>query len=129
MFPLAITFDFDDTLFSWEWDPEDECLIPGGTNAEILDDLIEAKRKGSQVFIVTSRMKAYERAGNGPSIREWLAQEDVVVDGVYFTEGDFKAETLLELGSILHYDDDLAEIEMAEAVGIPTIHVESWAAL
>jgi len=124
LFPLAITFDFDSTLIEYEYD-EDYGFVMVGTKKEILADLKEAKRAGSEVFIVTSRMQSDE--GDRPfsiSVQDWLERENVEVDGVYFTNGDLKARTLLELGSILHYDDDAEEIYAAENVGIPTVHVE-----
>jgi len=123
VFPLVITFDFDNTLLDWV--NTDNWNSPN-TNEEILDDLIEAKRRGSEVYIVTARH--FKDEGRvGPSIQEWLLDEGVCVDGVFFTEGFLKADVLLELGSVLHYDDNLDEIHAAESVGIPTVHVNGSA--
>ena len=125
LFPLAITFDFDHTLIEYAYDDE-YGFVHVGTNQEILAHLKEAKRAGCEVFIVTARRKGEEK--NRPfsvSVKDWMHQEGVEVDGVYFTEGGLKAQTLLELGSILHYDDDPEEIYAAEHAGIPTVFVEA----
>lgn len=122
---MAITFDFDDTLIEYVYDDE-YGFVHVGTNQEILEHLKEAKRAGCEVYIVTSRIRRQEK--NRPfsiSVKDWLEEENVEVDGVYFTEGGLKAQTLLELGSILHYDDDPEEIYAAEHAGIPTVFVEA----
>jgi len=124
LFPLAITFDFDHTLLEYTYDDQ-YGFVHIGTNQEILSHLKEAQRAGCKVYIVTARRKHEEK--NRPfsmSVKDWLLHEGVDVDGVFFTDGGLKAQTLLELGSILHYDDDAEEIYAAQDAGIPTVFVE-----
>lgn len=53
-------------------------------------------------------------------IHEFLAEHELVVAGVVFTNGRLKWQTLMALGSSHHWDDDEEEIQAASKVGIGT---------
>ena len=139
----VVTFDFDDTLARYEWD-EDMGFIHAGAIDEVIS-LIKEYKKTHKVYVVTSRMQELQdKKGewyshypkNKPQniyfkeyqmpVGEFLNKYDIKVDGMYFTNGQFKADQLNELNSQLHYDDDYDELKMAEEkYGIKGICVNS----
>ena len=121
----VVTFDFDDTLSLSHWDEEKEVFVHDGPHNLFIEKLKEHKQAGDTVYIVTSRNERFEeRALQNPaqkSILEFVDEYQLPVDGIYFTNGKSKIETLLNLQSSIHHDDDLEDINDAEANGIKAI--------
>lgn len=117
------SFDFDETLVTYKPDPEDPefSIVYDGLHEENIAKLRELAAAGHTVLIVTSRAK---RRGDkhpwdkAPDPEELVAELDLPVESIHYTRGDLKAETLLSLGVIEHWDDDPEEIAAAEAAGI-----------
>jgi hypothetical protein len=106
--PSVVTVDFDHTL-----------KFETGTPNLATIDRVKAL-SGAEVHIVTSRD---ESEGSRAEIDSFLAEHRIPHQGVHFTNGKDKAQTLLRLGSELHFDDDFNEgIECGKA-GIPWVFV------
>ena len=82
-------------------------------NKQIIARIKKFKQSGATVLVVTSRNQALEVPES--SVKVMLDQLKIEVDGIFYTNGDKKAQKLYELGSSLHYDDDPAEREAIEA--------------
>ena len=85
----------------------------GGVNKEIIKRIKSFKQAGKTVLIVTSRKNHLEEGDN--SVKSILQKLKIEVDGVFYTNGEPKAQKLYELGSQLHFDDDPEEREAIEA--------------
>lgn len=112
----VVTFDFDNTVvksFSNKTVDGEEQYQFGGINKEIIKRIKTFKKEGKTVFIVTSRQNHLENPES--SVKSLLRDLKIEVDGVFYTNGEPKAQKLYELGSTLHYDDDPAEREAIEA--------------
>ena len=112
----VVTFDFDNTVvksFSNKTPDGEEQYQFGGINKEIIKRIKTFKKEGKTVFIVTSRQNHLENPET--SVKSLLKNLKIEVDGVFYTNGEPKAQKLYELGSTLHYDDDPAEREAIEA--------------
>ncbi len=112
----VVTFDFDNTIVkSYEEsnDGDETIYRYGGTNPQIIARIKKFKQSGTTVLVVTSRTQALEVPES--SVRNMLDKLKIKVDGIFYTNGDKKAQKLHELGSSLHYDDDPAEREAIEA--------------
>ena len=119
----AYSFDYDETLIKYKTDPEDPefSTVYDKPHEENIAKLRELATAGETVYIVTSRSK---RTGDkypwdtAPEPEELVADMNLPVKSVHYTNGDLKAETLLSLGVIEHWDDDEEEIAAAEEAGI-----------
>ena len=119
----AYSFDYDETLIKYKTDPEDPefSTIYDKPHEENIAKLRELAAAGETVYIVTSRSK---RTGDkypwdtAPEPEELVADMNLPVKSVHYTNGDLKAETLLSLGVIEHWDDDEEEIAAAKEAGI-----------
>lgn len=112
----VITFDFDNTIVKSFENKNDGRTIQyqfGGTNPQIIARIKKFKQQGKTVFVVTARNVALENPST--SVKSMLKQLNINVDGVFYTNGQPKAQKLYELGSSLHYDDDPKETEAIEA--------------
>jgi 8-oxo-dGTP pyrophosphatase MutT (NUDIX family) len=112
----VVTFDFDGTIIkSYEEsnDGKETIYQYGGKNPQIIARIKKFKQSGTTVLVVTSRIQALEVPES--SIQSMLAKFNINVDGVFYTNGNKKAQKLYELGSTLHYDDDPSEREAIEA--------------
>jgi FMN phosphatase YigB (HAD superfamily) len=141
--PAIVTFDFDDTLSLSHWGEEEDDYVHDGPHQEMVDLLMDYNRKGTKIFIVTSRYKEmqdeerkwfrhfpnmtpprkYFKEYQMP-VWEFVKKHGLPVQDVIFTNGDLKTKAedgLIEIGSDIHHDDDMEEIEAAEAAGIKTI--------
>ena len=110
---MVITFDFDDTLLWWApvYDEDGDFVeqVPAGPNPRIVPKILrDLQRPGVEVHIVTSRGK-----NRRADTESWLKKLEIPVppERIHFTNGELKRDTLEELGSQLHYDDDPVEIE------------------
>lgn len=111
---MIITFDFDTTLSLSRPTPEGG-WEDRGPNLPLLLELRRHLAAGERVFIVTRREETGEQdASRSISIQEFLTKHDLKPEGVIFTNGEYKASTLIKVGSTLHYDDD-----PDEAMGLP----------
>ena len=123
--PVVVTFDFDDTLALSNWDEEEGNWAHIGPHKSFIDKLQQYKNKGNTVYVVTSRNEKYESQAlenpNQKAVQEFLDEHGINVDGVYFTNGQSKIETLLQLGSTIHHDDDPGDILDARANDIEAI--------
>jgi len=112
----VVTFDFDQTIvksFLNKSAVGEEIYQFGGVNKEILKRIKSFKQSGKTVFVVTSRKNHLEEGDN--SVKSILQKLKIEVDGVFYTNGEPKAQKLYELGSELHFDDDPEEREAIEA--------------
>ena len=117
------SFDYDDTLIRYKPDPEDPefSIVYDGPHEENVAKLKELAAAGNKVIIVTSRA---ERTGEkrpwdtAPDPEELVAELNLPIESIHYTHGDLKADTLLSLGVVEHWDDDEEEVAAAEAAGI-----------
>ena len=112
----VVTFDFDNTIVkSYEnSNDESETLYQfGGLNKQIIARIKKFKQSGATVLVVTSREQHLEVPES--SVKHMLDQLKIEVDGIFYTNGEKKAQKIYELGSSLHYDDDPAEREAIKA--------------
>ena len=124
------SFDYDETLIRLKPDPEDPefSFVYDGPHEENIAKLRELAAAGHTVLIVTSRSK---RTGDkhpldtAPDPEELVAELELPIESIHYTHGDLKAETLLSLGVVEHWDDDEEEVAAAEAAGIKANLVSS----
>tara|TARA_R100001082_G_scaffold15584_1_gene7936 strand:- start:956 stop:2164 length:1209 start_codon:yes stop_codon:yes gene_type:complete len=112
----VVTFDFDNTIVkSYEEsnDGNETIYQYGGLNKQIIARIKKFKQSGTTVLVVTSRSQALEVPES--SVKSMLDKLNIQVDGIFYTNGDKKAQKLYELGSSLHYDDDPSEREAINA--------------
>jgi FMN phosphatase YigB (HAD superfamily) len=101
----TVSFDFDSTILKKEWDEEEGMEVPVGLDP-IAAELIEKERNaGNEVIIVTSRYGPKPAFGRDNEDLFEIAY-DLSIEDVYFTNGEDKVKTLLDLNVIRHYDDD-----------------------
>lgn len=106
----TVSFDFDSTILKKEWDEEEGMDVPVGLDP-ITADLIKKERNaGNKVIIVTSRSDRKPAFGRNNDDLLEIAY-DLGIKDVYFTNGEDKVKTLLDLNVIRHYDDDPHEHE------------------
>ena len=112
----VVTFDFDNTIIKSFENKNDGMEIQyqfGGVNPQIVDRIKKFKSEGVTVLVVTSRNVALERPES--SVKTLLDNLNVKVDGIFYTNGQPKAQKLYELGSSLHYDDNPQETKDIQA--------------
>jgi hypothetical protein len=117
-----VTFDFDGTLTLPIKDNEGYWVSGGSVpNEETIATMKEIDARGHEVAIVTSRIRtggSKERIAMFVMEHELPAERDVV-----FTNKEWKADFLEEMGSVLHFDDDKEELERFEAKGISVVEI------
>jgi FMN phosphatase YigB (HAD superfamily) len=113
-----ITFDFDGTLNNsrYNGDVFIEDLTPKLETVELLKQLSE---EGYTIYCVTSRMEETKN-----DVVAFVNGHVLPIDMVVFTNGRLKAEILLKLGSILHFDDSQEEVENNLKYNIKTIQIK-----
>jgi len=112
----VVTFDFDQTIvksFLNKSVDGEEIYQFGGVNKEIIKRIKSFKQAGKTVLVVTSRKNHLEEPKS--SVKATLDKLKIEVDGIFYTNGEPKAQKLYELGSTLHFDDDPEEREAIEA--------------
>ena len=119
------SFDFDNTLIRYHTleDGDVVYLGPHEENIQLVKDLAS---EGNKIIIVTSRSKLKGEKmpwDDTPTPEEAIIEFGLPIEEVYYTSGDFKAEKLVELGVIKHWDDDEEEAEAAEEAGIEAVLV------
>ena len=119
------SFDFDNTLIRYHTleAGDVEYIGPHEENIQLAKDLASA---GNKIIIVTSRFaptgpkKPWDDA---PSPDELIAEFGLPIEEIYYTNGDLKAQKLIELGVSKHWDDDEDEVAAAEEAGIEAVLV------
>jgi hypothetical protein len=121
---MVITFDFDDTLRLTKLLRDEDGDITGeidytdDKNPVVFPEFEAALDRGDTVYVVTSRKEKTRT-----EVENWLRDKLIIRDkegkvlmdrfallaGIRFTGGQLKRDTLLSLGSQLHYDDDEEE--------------------
>jgi len=124
--PSVVTFDFDDTLSLSHWGEEEDDWVHDGPNPIMINKLKKfIADPSTTVYIVTSRFEEYEPKALENSyqkaVQEFLDDQGLNIDGIYFTNGQSKINKLLELGSTMHHDDDPGDIIDAKANDIEAI--------
>ncbi len=119
------SFDFDNTLIRYQTleDGDVEYIGPHKENIQLAKDLAA---EGNRIIIVTSR---FEPTGpkkpwdDAPNPDELIAEFDLPIEEVHYTNGDLKAQKLVELGVSKHWDDDEDEVAAAAAAGLEAVLV------
>ena len=107
------SFDYDNTLVTYKaskdgdhgvFDKEHEA------NVALVRKLVE---EGNKVIIVTSRKQLDKRLpwDTSPSPEQLVEDLALPISEIHYTNGQHKAETLLQLGVSEHWDDDPDEID------------------
>jgi|ETNvirenome_6_85_1030632.scaffolds.fasta_scaffold00618_23 acid phosphatase class B len=112
-----ITFDFDDTLASRG--AKNLKLSP---RRDMTDKLVAfGQNPRFNVFVVTRR----DEQSEGQETVQFLSDHGLIeyVDGIRYTSGMPKKDTLVSLGSSMHHDDNIEDVNDARDVGIIVHHV------
>jgi len=121
----VVTFDFDSTLSLSHWGEEEDEWVHDGPHHSFVKKIKKHKAAGDTVYIVTSRHEKYESSAsenpNQKAVQEFLDLYNISVDGIHFTNGQSKIETLLKLNSSRHHDDDPEDIRDAKENGIEAV--------
>jgi ADP-ribose pyrophosphatase YjhB (NUDIX family) len=110
-----ITFDFDNTIAMshMNFPDGDVEYVFDEYNEKIINLIKKYIKNGDDVHIVTSRTEAKEGMFPDDTVKVHLDKLQLSgyfwPDKVHYTNGSLKAEKLKELGSTLHYDDDIEE--------------------
>lgn len=113
-----ITFDFDGTLNNSSYNGD--VFIPDLTpKLEVVNILKELSDQGYTIYCVTSRQEDTRN-----EVVAFINGHVLPIDMVVFTNGKLKAEILLRLGSILHFDDSSEEVENNLMYGIQTVKIK-----
>lgn len=113
----VVTFDFDNTIVKSFYNKSaqgEEIYQFGGVNKEIIKRIAAFKKSGTTVFVVTTRDNGLDHEDS--SVENLLRRLKIEVDGIFYTNGQTKAQRLYELGSRLHYDDDPEEHKAIKAL-------------
>jgi hypothetical protein len=102
---MIVTFDFDFTLKLFSKDTKNK------PNNVILKKFLIHMNQNDIIHIVTSRISSKQ---NIKEIEEFLYFHRLKVSSINFTDHQLKVDTLKQLKSDLHYDDDTAEIDACE---------------
>ena len=117
-----VTFDFDDTLTLPHYDEEEELWTSGlEPNKKTISAMKKFASKGYEVKIVTSR---HGTGKHKKDVATFAKKYSLPVKDIIFTNGKDKVNTLLRIGSALHYDDDTEEISRIKSKGIKVIHIK-----
>ena len=138
----VVTFDFDDTLSLSNFetvpdqpDPDLEDWVHHGPNQETIDIFNDYKKKGYIIYVVTARYESREKESaqkaHQVDVKTFLNTHNLEVDGIFYTNGDYKAEKLLDISNkhglkpqeLTHYDDYDEDVQKAQAVGINAIEI------
>jgi|TARA_R100000008_G_scaffold83247_1_gene68433 FMN phosphatase YigB (HAD superfamily) len=122
----VVTFDFDDTLAKSDFNDETGTWKHAGPYEPMMKRIKEFIREPDVVvYVVTSRYEDREAQSleneEQRAVQEFLDEHGLNVDGVYFTNGNAKIETLKNLNSSMHHDDDPEDILDAEEAGLEAI--------
>tara|TARA_Y100000310_G_scaffold311878_1_gene358599 strand:- start:205 stop:690 length:486 start_codon:yes stop_codon:yes gene_type:complete len=111
------SFDYDNTLIDYKYIRDElgdiEDVVYHGPNSGNVNKFKKLKQMGHKVIIVTSRQKRIKKPpwDVSPSPEDFSKKYNLNADGIYYTAGDDKAQTLSRLGVFKHWDDDEEEIK------------------
>ena len=111
----VITFDFDNTIAMSQMkiDGDQANLVFEGYNQRIIDLINTNINDGNDVHIVTARTRAKEKYFPEDTVEKHLEKLKLKdyfwPNRVHYTNDSPKKQKLEELGSTLHYDDNLQE--------------------
>ncbi len=111
----VITFDFDNTIAMSHmvFDDDEVKYVFDGYNEPIIKLIKKYIDENYDVHIVTSRTEAKEGLFPDDTVKIHLDKLSLSAyfwpNKVHYTNGSLKAQKLKELGSTLHYDDDMEE--------------------
>jgi hypothetical protein len=112
-----ITFDFDDTLTRPVWDQKHQLFESSeNPNYDTFALLKSFDEQGEEIMIVTTRWSRIE-------IVDFVEKYNLPISAILCTKGELKGETLLSIGSQLHFDDSPYEAENNRKNQIPTMLV------
>jgi 8-oxo-dGTP pyrophosphatase MutT (NUDIX family) len=120
----TITFDFDNTIVMSHMDDSSEEVkfVFQEYNQQIIDLIEEHIQNQDSVFIVTSRIETKESMFPEDTIPKHLERLNLagyfVPNRLYYTNSEPKLNTLRQLGSEMHYDDDVEEINLLKKSGM-----------
>ena len=120
----TITFDFDNTIAMSYMDDESEEVnyVFQEYNEDILDLIRSHIQNQDSVFIVTSRIETKESMFPEDTIPKHLERLNLagyfLPNRLYYTNSEPKLNTLRQLGSEMHYDDDIREVNLLKKSGI-----------
>jgi ADP-ribose pyrophosphatase YjhB (NUDIX family) len=115
MMNKTVTFDFDNTIAMsyMNTDSDEVQYVFQGYNDEIIDKMKTYIQSGYDVHIVTARYKSKEGMFPSDTIEKHLERLNLAgyfwPDKVHYTDDQPKLNILRQLGSILHYDDNIGE--------------------
>ena len=107
----TVTFDFDHTLKFETGDPNEEGI------ALFREQQADAN---NEVHIVTSR---FESIKGRTEIEGFLSEHSLTAVSIVFTDGNDKLGHLRKLGSKLHFDDCVVEVDTCRNAGIEVVRV------
>jgi hypothetical protein len=106
---MIVSFDFDDTIMVKKKDKDgkekSERMCPWTRN-----QIKKERKAGNKVIIVTSRYGP-DPAFGYDNKDLFKAAKELNIEDVYFTQGEKKVKTLLDLGVEKHYDNDQSELD------------------
>ncbi len=112
-----ITFDFDETLTCPIWDWKYQLFEPSlNPNYDSFAKLRSFYEQEKEIRIVTTRWHSRE-------IVDFIEKYNLPVSSIHCTEGELKGDTLLKLGSELHFDDSEEEAINNKKLDISTVIV------
>lgn len=114
---MIVTFDFDNTIAMSQMmitDNGDVEFEFQGYNEQIVGKIKQHIQNGDEVHIVTSRTKAKEGLYPEDTIEKHLKKLNLhgyfLPYNLHFTDGEPKINKLRQLGSEMHWDDDVEEM-------------------
>jgi len=114
---LVVTFDFDHTLryeYSDEIEHEQKQFQWGEPNINSVS-MFRKLQDDNDVYIVTTRQGDNL---NRTRIQEFCKEQGLRPKDIIFTNGNDKIDTLVNLGSNWHFEDDDKEINQIKSAGI-----------
>jgi ADP-ribose pyrophosphatase YjhB (NUDIX family) len=111
-----VTFDFDNTIAMsyMDLESEDPDFVFQGYNQPIIDMIRQHISNGDEVYIVTSRKKNKEDQDPDDMVPTHLKKLGLdsyfLPNRLFYTNGRPKIDILRQIGSQIHWDDDVEEL-------------------
>ena len=124
---MVVTFDFDNTIAMSHMiiTPDEDVEYKfEGYNGEIVKKIRQHIQNGDDVHIVTSRTKEKEHQmmGFDDSIEKHLGRLNLqgyfLPHNLHYTNGQLKLNKLRQIGSEMHWDDDIEEMISLKSAGM-----------
>lgn len=104
--PGVVTFDFDSTMTTPWWCPDEERwregdpMNPDHSHSDNIALMRKFAAEGYTIHIVTARSPM-----EVPQVREFIHEHKLPVTDIFPTNGEPKGPILAQLGSLIHHDD------------------------